>query len=124
HQRAVAHLAAALFRRRYVGRVIYEIPAVDVVYVAVTVVIDTGSAVELGLVRPQLVPQVLMIDVGAVVEDRDDDRFLDGPGGPLQRPRNRVDPPEVAGAIGAVIGVRIIDGQGGQEGGAFEGLTG
>jgi hypothetical protein len=48
---------------------------VKVIYVTVSVVVDSLSSVSLSLVRPELIAKVLVLDVGAVIEDRHDHRF-------------------------------------------------
>jgi hypothetical protein len=82
---------------------------VDVVYVTVSVVIYAGFSVRLGLIRPELVPNVLMVDVGAVIEDGDydwPDRFAITP---RERAGNIINPPEVTGTIRTIVGGLVVD---------------
>jgi hypothetical protein len=75
----------------------------DVVYVAISVVVYARFSVRLCLVRPELIANVLMVDIGAVIEDGDYD-WLDRPSiTPRERACNIINPPEVAGAIRAIV---------------------
>ena len=62
----------------YVRAVVHEVPAVNVVYITVAIIVDTRFAVRLGLVGPELVAQILVIDKSAIIEYGDYDR-LDRP---------------------------------------------
>ncbi len=69
HERAVARAADAFtFLRRNVGVVVHEIPAVDVVDVAVAVVVDARLAVRFRLVGPELVAQLDVARQRAIVK--------------------------------------------------------
>jgi hypothetical protein len=76
---------------------------VDIVYVTIAVVVYAGFSVRLGLIGPQLVANVLMVDVGAVIEDGDydwPDRLAIAP---RERAGNIINPPEVTGTIRTIV---------------------
>jgi hypothetical protein len=81
----------------------------DVVYVTIAVVIYARFSVRLGLISPELIANVLVVNVGAIIEDSDDDR----PDRLAITPRERacyiVNPPEVASAIRAVVRICVVD---------------
>jgi hypothetical protein len=82
---------------------------VDVVYVTISVVIYAGFPVCLGFIGPEPVANILVVGVGAVIEDGNDDWFDHFAVLPRQRAGNVVNPPEVTGSIRAIVGGRVVD---------------
>ncbi len=70
HECAVARPSDAFALRGNVCVVVHEIPAVNVVYVAVAVVVHARLAVRFGLVRPELIAQLDVVELRAVIEER------------------------------------------------------
>jgi hypothetical protein len=81
---------------------------VDVIHVAISVVIYTRFTVRLCLICPELVANVLMVDVSAVIEDGDYD-WLDRLAiAPRERAGNIINPPEVTGTIRTIVGGLVV----------------
>lgn len=49
--------------------VVGKVPSVDVVDVTVAIIVDAGLSVEFGLVDPNVVHKVYMIDIDSCVDD-------------------------------------------------------
>jgi hypothetical protein len=69
----VAESGAALALGRYVRTIVDKVPSVEVVDITIPVVIDPRFALGLRLIGPELVTQVLVIDVSAIIENSDYD---------------------------------------------------
>ncbi len=120
HQRAVAGPAYAFALGRDDRIVVDEVPAVHVVDITIAVVVDARLAVRFALVRPQLVAQVGVRDVGPVVEQRDGDRLARRALAPDERAGDVVHPPFVTVPVAAVVRRRIVDVRGRDQRGAGE----
>jgi hypothetical protein len=75
----------------------------DVVYVAVSIVVYARFSVRLCFVRPELIANVLMVDIGPVIEDGDCDWLDRRSTTPRERACNIINPPEVTGPIRAIV---------------------
>jgi hypothetical protein len=64
----MAHATSAFAFGGYVRTVVHKVPAVNIVYITVAIIVGTRFAVRLGLVGPELVAQILMIDKSAIIE--------------------------------------------------------
>jgi hypothetical protein len=82
---------------------------VDVVYITVPIVIYARFSARLWFIGPELIAYVLMVNERAVVE-YGNDNWLDHLAiSPRERAGNVINPPEVTGAIGAIVSVRVVD---------------
>jgi hypothetical protein len=82
---------------------------VDVVYITVPIVIYARFSARLWFIGPELIAYVLMVDVGAVIENGNDDRPDHLAISPRERACDIINPPEVTGAIRAIVGGRVVD---------------
>ena len=98
--------------------IVDEVPAVNVIDVAVAIVIYARLAVRFGFIGPQPVAQVRMVDGGAVVEDGDGNRMFARRLAPGERACHIIEPPFIAVAVRAVVVSRIVDRSGWNERGA------
>src|SRR5262249_17330894 len=92
-----------------------EVPAVEIVNVPVTIIVHTRLAFQFSLVGPELVTKVFVVDIGAIIEYRDDDRLGGLAVAPGERAGDIINPPEIAGAITAVVRRRIVHWRGRQK---------
>jgi len=81
----------------------------DIVYVAISVVVYARSSVRLCFVRPELIANVLMVDIGPVIEDGDYDWLDRRSIAPRERACDIINPPEVTGAIRAIVGGLVVN---------------
>src|SRR5579862_3634700 len=75
HQGAVAEPVATGPFGRYFRAVVDKIPAVDVVDITVSVIVDPRLTVHLGFVRPEPVTQILVVYPKPIVEHRHNGRM-------------------------------------------------
>jgi hypothetical protein len=64
----VAHPTPAFALGGDVGAVVHEVPPVNVVYITVAIIVSTRFAVRLGLVGPELIAYIFVIDKSAIIE--------------------------------------------------------
>jgi len=123
HQGAVAGLVSAGAFGADIGTFVHKVPAMQVVNVAVTVVVYAMFPVRFDFVRPELIAQVDVIDPSAVIEDRHGNGLGKLVFPPSQGTCDVINPPKIAGTVGAIVGARIGAGGGRQKSGADDRLA-
>jgi hypothetical protein len=86
---------------------------VEIVDIAITIVVNTGASVCLRVVGPELAAEFFVLHVSAIIEHGDNDRWAVILAKTLVSPSERagyvVNPPQIAGAIGAIVGLSVIN---------------